>query len=261
MILRRIIEQVKAQNWTAVAIDFFIVVFGVFIGTQVSNWNDAQANQRRGAEFADQLRDDLRTEAWSYARLVEYNRDVLTAAQRAARALEGDEAISDEALLINAFVATQYINHQRSNATYEELTSTGAMGLIEDRSLRDLATLVYTTPVFADVVQEGSRSAYRERFRMILPNDVQNALAANCGDRFGARGDYQRIQDMIGYPCETGLAPGLIAEAARRIRNDQTLHLELRRRIADIQTRIADLTSNNTNIRDGLNALSEEVAQ
>ena len=39
MILARVIEHVKAQNWTAVALDFFIVVMGVFIGIQVSNWN------------------------------------------------------------------------------------------------------------------------------------------------------------------------------------------------------------------------------
>ena len=41
MLLRRITEHVKAQNWTAVALDFFIVVIGVFIGIQVANWNDA----------------------------------------------------------------------------------------------------------------------------------------------------------------------------------------------------------------------------
>lgn len=35
MILRRVIEHVKAQNWTAVALDFVIVVMGVFIGMQV----------------------------------------------------------------------------------------------------------------------------------------------------------------------------------------------------------------------------------
>lgn len=32
MLLRRVIEHVKAQNWTAVALDFVIVVVGVFIG-------------------------------------------------------------------------------------------------------------------------------------------------------------------------------------------------------------------------------------
>ena len=42
MLLRRIIEHVKAQNWFAVGIDFVIVVVGVFIGIQVANWNDAR---------------------------------------------------------------------------------------------------------------------------------------------------------------------------------------------------------------------------
>ena len=39
MLLRRVIEHVKAQNWTAVVLDFVIVVMGVFIGIQVANWN------------------------------------------------------------------------------------------------------------------------------------------------------------------------------------------------------------------------------
>jgi hypothetical protein len=39
MILRRITEHVKTQNWFAVGLDFVIVVVGVFIGIQVANWN------------------------------------------------------------------------------------------------------------------------------------------------------------------------------------------------------------------------------
>ncbi|NNE41289.1 MAG: hypothetical protein HKN14_10285 [Marinicaulis sp.] len=45
MLLRRIIEHVKAQNWTAVALDFVIVVVGVFMGIQVSSWNEARADR------------------------------------------------------------------------------------------------------------------------------------------------------------------------------------------------------------------------
>ena len=40
MILRRLATHVREQNWTAIAIGFFIVVVGVFIGIQVSNWNE-----------------------------------------------------------------------------------------------------------------------------------------------------------------------------------------------------------------------------
>ena len=46
MILRRITEHVKTQNWLAVAIDFVIVVGGVFIGIQAANWNAARAEER-----------------------------------------------------------------------------------------------------------------------------------------------------------------------------------------------------------------------
>lgn len=52
MLFRRIIEHVHTQNWTAIGIDFVIVVFGVFIGIQVANWNDARVQQR---ELAGQL--------------------------------------------------------------------------------------------------------------------------------------------------------------------------------------------------------------
>jgi hypothetical protein len=46
MVLRRITEHVKTQNWFAVGLDFVIVVVGVFIGIQVSNWNEARGDQR-----------------------------------------------------------------------------------------------------------------------------------------------------------------------------------------------------------------------
>lgn len=42
MLLRRLSEHVGEQNWFAVALDFLIVVFGVFIGFQVTNWNEGR---------------------------------------------------------------------------------------------------------------------------------------------------------------------------------------------------------------------------
>ena len=48
MILRRVIHHAKKQEWTAIAIDLVIVVVGVFIGIQVSNWNADRADNIRG---------------------------------------------------------------------------------------------------------------------------------------------------------------------------------------------------------------------
>lgn len=61
MILRRVMEHVKAQNWFAVAIDFVIVVLGVFVGLQVSNWNAARADRATAARHLTEIAEDLRS--------------------------------------------------------------------------------------------------------------------------------------------------------------------------------------------------------
>ncbi|MBC3764699.1 hypothetical protein [Neptunicella marina] len=45
MILRRLSHHLKQQNWFAVLLDFIIVVAGVFIGVQVSHWQEVD-NQK-----------------------------------------------------------------------------------------------------------------------------------------------------------------------------------------------------------------------
>ena len=45
MILRRITEHVKDQNWFAVALDFFIVLAGILIAFQITNWNEAKSER------------------------------------------------------------------------------------------------------------------------------------------------------------------------------------------------------------------------
>jgi len=40
MILRRIVESLRARDWFTVAIELVIVVLGVFIGIQMANGNE-----------------------------------------------------------------------------------------------------------------------------------------------------------------------------------------------------------------------------
>ena len=42
MILRRLNEHVRAQNWVAVGLDFLIVVAGVYLGIALGDWHDAR---------------------------------------------------------------------------------------------------------------------------------------------------------------------------------------------------------------------------
>ncbi len=259
MILRSLTEHVKAQNWFAVAIDFVIVVVGVFVGIQVSNWNAARVTDQRSRAVTAQLAEDLHAEAWGFQYLLEYSDDVLKSADQALAALEGRAVPDDEALLIAAYRATQYREPRRRRSTYDELISTGEIGLIPDRAMRDLAIKVYTTPMFDNIRQEGVGSRYREAFRMAVPIAVQRALAASCGDRNAIVGDYTSIVDQLDYACTTDLPPPALREAAAALQDDALIAPLLRLRIADIETRRSDMLAPvNADIRENLRKIAEQ---
>lgn len=60
MLLRRVTQHVKTQNWFAVIVDFVIVVVGVFVGLQVQDWNDARKERLEGQALLDRLHTEIR---------------------------------------------------------------------------------------------------------------------------------------------------------------------------------------------------------
>jgi hypothetical protein len=250
--------RLRGHDWSAVAVELLVVVLGVFIGIQVSNWNQARVTDQQSAVFTEHLRADLREEDWGYQLLIAYSQEVLKNAEQAVNALSGKTPISDEALVISAYRATQYKQRLRRRSTYDELISTGTIGLIRDRRLRDTAMRLYNIATIDNLTREGMQSRYREAFRMTLPNDVQRALGKNCGDRYIETGDYAAIHGVLDHTCSTGLPAQVVAEAAKALRANANLVPLLRLRIADIETRLVDLTVNNRPILESLRVIAQE---
>ena len=59
MILRRVIEHFRKQEWTAIFLDFVIVVMGVFVGLQVSNWNAARVERQTEIGYLAAMEEDV----------------------------------------------------------------------------------------------------------------------------------------------------------------------------------------------------------
>ena len=59
MILRRITKHVKDQNWFAVGLDFLIVVFGILIAFQITNWSESRSQRQDERGFLDRLHSDI----------------------------------------------------------------------------------------------------------------------------------------------------------------------------------------------------------
>ncbi len=138
MILRRITEHVKTQNWFAVGLDFFIVVAGVFIGIQVSNWNDGRKSQAREKSYLIALKQDVVAinESLDRPRTIAAGlQDSMISVLRAIETCSPEGATRED--FDRTF--TQYQNtvgFQVRDATYNEMLSSGALAALQDDNLK-----------------------------------------------------------------------------------------------------------------------------
>jgi cell division protein FtsB len=62
MILRRVIAHFRKQEWTAIFLDFLIVVAGILIAFQITAWNERREDRETEAQYLAQLIEDLRAD-------------------------------------------------------------------------------------------------------------------------------------------------------------------------------------------------------
>lgn len=161
MILSRIIEHVKRQHWTAIGIDFVIVVVGVFIANQVTTWKEEAELSRRKAAALERLHAE--SEA-----VVDYitERATMFAKDNALRedALQrlGDDnwAGADAEKVSEAFGSIDLAPAASPpRSVYDELISTGLFAEIGDAKLRDAVADYYAYLLFLqgqiDYVRQG----------------------------------------------------------------------------------------------------------
>ena len=241
MLLRKVNEHFTAQNWGALTLDVIVLVIGVFIGIQVSNWNEVRLTNERGEELTERLVADLREEAWNIASTDKYMQDVLDNAEGLRRALVGQSELSNTDLIIHAYRASQYLWRPKVRVTYDELTSTGGIGLIADSELRRAASIHYNSRVFDDLQTRGSQSLYRQIFRQIVPTAVHRELGVSCGDRGVVSGELRTLEISLNYNCVPDLSAEQIDSTAATIRSNEALLPALRWRIAEIESDLASM--------------------
>jgi len=125
MRLHRVIEHLKTQNLTGVALDFLITVLGVFIGIQVSNWNGERQDQRRSHEVLVDLRQEFSGFDKTATELADFyvgslkNEAVLLESLRAGRFRQEDREKVKDAVALGLI----YGDPPPQSGTYQDLLS------------------------------------------------------------------------------------------------------------------------------------------
>ena len=135
MILRRITEHVKAQNWTAVALDFVIVVVGVFMGIQLGNWNEARGERFDTAVALERLHEDFQLILGQTERSLTRHEGYIQATARVINGARTGE-YAEETLLEDIQLIGDFSVPSGPSATYAELVASGRLKLIDNEDLR-----------------------------------------------------------------------------------------------------------------------------
>jgi hypothetical protein len=237
VILRRIITHLRKQEWAAIAIDFLIVVLGVFLGIQLGNWNEARLERAQSAVFTRALEADLHADATLYRGVAEYYESVRKNAEHVLESLEGGTPLSNENLLISAYRASQVALVPVNRSTFEELVSTARINLITDADLRQTAIQHFGFNYIEAAAVDGRQSDYRSLFRGTMPPDAHRAAREHCGDVASTE------IIALDYPCVLGLSDDAIQQAAEAFRAEPTMPAALRSRINELDVQMRDLVA------------------
>ena len=238
MILRRVIEHLRVQNWTAIAIDFLIVVVGVFLGMQVNIWNQARIEKAETQRLLEQIVPELRSQLEFVDNSKVYYATTRRYADQAFAGWNRDPHISDEQFVIAAYQASQ-ITAISINPESWSLTFGGAeLRNIPDnkvrRNLELMLTADYSPLAFTTVA-----TAYREQVRHVIPTDIQEDIRRECGDR-NVTGKEGAIFISLPRSCALRIDPRKAVSVAAALRARPDLVGELNWHIAAVATYLAN---------------------
>jgi hypothetical protein len=176
----RFSEKFRNRDWWGIGIDLGIVVLGVFLGIQASNWNQARLDREAGRAYLVRIRDDLTSDLRNLDDHERYWRESADAGRRALRFAEDGVRADEWALLNDFFGAGQRWAYSISDATYSELLSAGRLDLIPDAAFRKQLADYYLSKRDQTAFLADPAAEYRHEIRTIIPSDIQEYLVERC---------------------------------------------------------------------------------
>lgn len=237
MLLRRITHHVKTQNWFAVFIDFLIVVAGILIALQITNWHELRIDRQSEAGYLKNLIDDISEEIVAFDE-VEYglkttlsvtekmfndalqenlSKEVKMASSAKAYASDGNWSVpalvdvesKDHEYFLSHAIFTRVFNE--NNSTFETLKSTGDIRVISDKGMAN---------AIADYYANIENIIYFENGTVRNLRDLAATLAIRNGLNPYGRNQYISVVESIKNDKE-------FAASLRSLRNIKVLNYQV----------------------------------
>ncbi len=245
MILRRPLEHAKSQNWFAVTLDFLIVVMGVFVGIEVANWNQARHDRQEERRYYGQLLVDLRSDLETFSTAERLTDVHDAAAQLVIDRLAGKAPLrASPGRMAMAIHKAGWINiPYTTRGTYDELVSTGNLGLLRNPNLKSEITNYYATFERErqwDGLLRDQQSDYWAETAGVLPRSVVRAALRDTEPTVSPDEDRTIWQAARSHPRLRNMLIGMAAHQERVRRDSELNTVRAKKLIADIERHLKD---------------------
>lgn len=164
MILRRLATAFRKQDWFTVAVETLIVVFGVFIGLQVNNWNEARQDRAVAAQFEVSLITDAEIILSDAQAKIAFMEDAFEAMTELLDLFSRKDAALDEAEIIERLTfALNLPSHPDRAPSIIEAVANRDLRLVRNEDLR-LAILNWDRLLQASAVTQQARREYTRAY-------------------------------------------------------------------------------------------------
>jgi hypothetical protein len=206
----RLVQRLREHDWMAAVIELVIVIAGILIALQVSNWNQDRIERARGDVYLRRIHADLQSDLANLASTRRFWHQV-AAYQSAALAHHARGELvqgSQWKTLLAYYQASQIRPFELEDTSFAEMRDAGDLGLIRDERLRVGLAKYYRlggAGIQGQILRHDP--VYRVQVRGLVPTEVQAYIWTHC---YQLEGIDQRLIDC-GPPIPESEAAAILA--------------------------------------------------
>jgi hypothetical protein len=218
MILRRFSQALKEQNWTAICIEFVLLVLGVFLGIQVANWNNERLERIEERQSLGLLLSEVEQNL-AYAQYVIDNAEARRTDFEAALAMFEQYPQGTGNPSVGLVNMTKYRASTPISVTFDDLRSSGKLSKIRNDALR-VKLSVYESLI---LYNERMRADYAAR-----APDLMSMISPYASFRYDpAQGDTSNDREVgydIAVDWQAAGKDKLLVNSVIRLMGDQSAY-------------------------------------
>jgi hypothetical protein len=232
-------KHVTDQNWFAVNLDILVVIIGIFLGMQVTDWNYNQEIKKQVAVYKQRLILELKENISRIDNDMKYFNSVKQYADLVFRDIDKPEQELNADFIINVYQASQRTGQRVANFTINEINSTGMLKYFKEINIRQLIQ-IYDNSLKTNETIFLPLSTYRKKVRGIIDIKIQNEILEKCESLEIMKG-FDSTLTVIKNKCNIGLKQEITQAQIKKLKRYSNIKQDLNYRVSVINWKLTYL--------------------